>query len=276
MHSTHSRLGAALRSVLVGTLGVALVASVAAAQAKPADTRWEKQLAAGSRVRIHNLSGDVTISPSTSGKVEIIGHRTRDGDQPAKLVVKETSDGVIACVLWDDVDGRCDEDGYSIHNDRGDDGWGGRNRRGEMDIEVHVPASMQVSGGSVSGNVTVRGAQGDVRASSVSGDVHVSEVRASSLKVSSVSGNVEAQIDALSGTGEISARSVSGDVTLLLPKQLDADVTIGTVSGRIDSDYEMTLNGRMNRRRIEARIGKGGRDLSVTTVSGDVRLRAAK
>ncbi len=268
-----SRLGATSRAVAAVTLTIALAAGVAGAQA---DTRWEKQIAAGSRVRVHNLDGDVAITPSTSGKVEIIGHRTRDGDVPAKLVVKETSDGVIACVLWDDVDGQCDEDGYNIHNGRDDDGWGRHSRHGEMNIEVHVPASMRVSGGSVSGNVSIRGAQGDIRASSVSGDVKVEQLRASSLKVSSVSGNVDAQIDALSGTGDIEARSVSGDVTLSLPKQLDADVSIGTVSGRVDSDYEMTLNGRMSRRRIEARIGKGGRDLNVSTVSGDVRLRAAK
>lgn len=273
MHPTLSRLGATPRAVALASLTLALAATMAGAQA---DTRWEKQLAAGSRVRIHNLSGNVTITPSTSGKVEIVGHRTRDGDVPAKLVVKETSDGVIACVLWSDVDGQCDEDGYSIHGDRDDDGWGRHSRRGEMDLEVHVPATMRVSGGSVSGDVTVRGAQGDVRASSVSGNVRVESARASSLRVSSVSGNVDAQIDAFTGTGEISARSVSGDVTLQLPKALDADVSIGTVSGRIDSEYEMTLNGRMNRRRIEARIGKGGRDLSISTVSGDVRLRAAK
>jgi hypothetical protein len=38
----------------------------------------------------------------------------------------------------------------------------------------------------------------------------------------------------------------------------------------------MTLNGRMGRRSINARIGKGGRNLSVSTISGDVRLRAIK
>ncbi len=32
----------------------------------------------------------------------------------------------------------------------------------------------------------------------------------------------------------------------------------------------------MNRNRLEARIGRGGRNLDVSTVSGDVRLRTPK
>jgi hypothetical protein len=32
----------------------------------------------------------------------------------------------------------------------------------------------------------------------------------------------------------------------------------------------------MGRRKIEARIGNGGRNLDIGTVSGDVRLRAAR
>jgi len=69
---------------------------------------------------------------------------------------------------------------------------------------------------------------------------------------------------------------VSGDVTVMLPKGLNADISMHTTSGALDSDFPMTLNGRMGRGRIEARIGQGGRDLEVRTVSGDVRLRAPR
>src|SRR5439155_12622297 len=98
----------------------------------------------------------------------------------------------------------------------------------------------------------------------------------SSVKASSVSGDVTVTVDALSGTGPLSFSSVSGNVTAELPKGLDADVTLRTVSGNLDSDFPLTLNGRMNRHRLEARIGKGGRDLDIGTVSGNVRLRAPK
>jgi len=53
-------------------------------------------------------------------------------------------------------------------------------------------------------------------------------------------------------------------------------LSMSSVSGQLDSEFQMTLGGRTSRRRIEARIGRGGRDLDVTTVSGDVRLRVNK
>lgn len=269
MHQVTRRLR---NAAFVGA-ALALTVVTASAQQNTGDFHYEKQLAAGARVELHNLDGDVSVVPSTSGKVEITGRKSRSGDDRVHVEVHETSNGLIACVMWDDMNGSCDEDGYHIHGD-GDDGW---RHRGSMDLEVRVPANVRVSAASVSGDVSVEGAQGDVRASSVSGSVKLRHLRAASLRATSVSGDVDAQIDAFDGTsGDISAKSVSGDVTLEMPKALDADVSVSTVSGQIDSDYAMTLNGRMSRRRLEARIGKGGRDLDVSTVSGDVRLRAAK
>jgi DUF4097 and DUF4098 domain-containing protein YvlB len=68
--------------------------------------------------------------------------------------------------------------------------------------------------------------------------------------------------------------SVSGNVSLQLPRSLDADVTMRTVSGELDSDFQITLQGGMGRRNLNGRIGRGGRELRLTTVSGNVRLRA--
>jgi DUF4097 and DUF4098 domain-containing protein YvlB len=122
----------------------------------------------------------------------------------------------------------------------------------------------------------VTGADGDVRASSVSGDVRMERLRASGVRASSVSGNVFVLVDTLLGSGDLRFSSVSGDVTAELPKGIDADVTMRSVSGQLDSEFPLTLNGRMSRSRLEARIGRGGRQLEVSTVSGDVRLRATK
>ena len=65
------------------------------------------------------------------------------------------------------------------------------------------------------------------------------------------------------------------DVTIEVPKNFDADLSMGTVSGKVDTDFQMVLgNSRFDRRNLNGRIGNGGRRLDLNTVSGDVRIKA--
>ena len=243
------------------------------AQSRSEDFHWERRLAAGQRVRAININGDITVTPSPSGRVEIIGIKrgsSRDFDR-IRADVKETDNGIVVCVVRVDADDECDERGYH-HRSNDDDDWG----RASMNLDIKLPSSVGIDASAVSGDVSVAGAEGDVHATSVSGDVRLERLRASSVEVRSVSGEINASIEALTGSGPLSFKTVSGDVTLELPRSLDADLSMTSVSGQLDSEFQMTLGGRMTRRRIEARIGRGGRDLDVATVSGDVRLHIIK
>jgi hypothetical protein len=249
-----------------------LAISATTLSAQQPDFRWEKALAAGSTVSLHNLSGDVTVVPSTSGKVEVVGVKHGRDRSDITLTVVETSRGITVCPLIKDADMDCDENGFRMHSHHHDDDWDDAS----IDMQVKVPRAMLVNANSVSGNVTITGAEDRVRAGSVSGDVRLDGLKVSTVRASSVSGDVSVRIDALTGDGALEFSSVSGNITAELPRTIDADVSMRSVSGSLDSEFPLTLNGRMNRRSLEARIGKGGRDLEVHTVSGDVRLRIAK
>lgn len=251
----------------------ALPASALRAQARTADFHWEGPVAAGGEVSIHNVNGNVKVTPSTTGRVEVAGVKHGSGRE-VTAEVHQTSRGIVVCVVFQDADTRCDEDGYSSSSHRNrnrDDNW----NDASMDLQVTVPANLTVSANSVSGDVDITGAQGDVRGGSVSGDVRMMHLRASSVEANSVSGDLDVQIDELTGRGDLSFHTVSGDVSLAVPRQFDVDLSMSTVSGEIDSDYAMTLtNGRTSRRSIQARIGSGGRRLELNTVSGDVKIRS--
>ncbi|HEU4995037.1 MAG TPA: DUF4097 family beta strand repeat-containing protein [Gemmatimonadaceae bacterium] len=262
--------------MIVRPFALSLACAVSLAAQQP-DFRWEKALAAGSTVALHNINGDVTVTPSTSGKVEIVGVKrgNRRYFEDITLEVVESSRGITVCSMFKNADMECDEDGLRSH-----DRWGRRGRDWDdlqIDIEVKLPANLEVRANSVSGNVSVVGARGDVRATSVSGDVRMERLRVTSLKATSVSGDVVVGVDSLGGSGTLSFTSVSGNVTADLPKGIDADVSLRTVSGSLDSDFPLVLSGgRMSSHSLEARIGRGGRELEVRTVSGDVRLRQTK
>ena len=220
-----------------------------------------------------NINGDIIVTPSSSGRVEIIGIRrgsSRAADRLNAEVV-EASDGIMVCVVREDSNDECDGRGY---HHRGDDegNWGDAS----MNLEIKLPSNVEIDAKSVSGNVDIVGAQGEVHAEAVSGDLRLERLSATSVDARSVSGEITASIESLSGSGALSFRSVSGDVKLELPRGLDADLSMSSVSGQLDSEFQLTLGGRTSRRRIEARIGRGGRELAVATVSGDVRLRMAR
>lgn len=269
-----------LAFLLLAPLAALPIQAASAQQPAPQpDFRWEKALASGKLVRIQNLNGDVTVTPSTSGKVEVTGVRrggARARDE-VTLEVVETASGIVVCPLFRDADMECNEDGMRVHSSGRRDRWNdGDWDDVRMDILVKMPRGLEVSAGTVSGDVRVEGAEGDVRVSSVSGNVRLDAIRASRLRATSVSGDVDVRVRELTGSGALNFSSVSGNIDLELPKATDADVTMRTVSGSMESDFPLTLNGRVNRRSFEARIGKGGRELELRTVSGDVRIRELK
>jgi putative adhesin len=243
------------------------------AQGRGDDFHWERRLASGQRVHARNINGDITVSPSSSGRVEIVGVRHGSSRAADRLTanVQETDDGIIVCVVRMDSDDECDGNGYHHHGDNDDD-WG----NASLNLEIRIPSSIGIDASSVSGSVDITGAQGDIRAASVSGDVRLERLRASSVEARTVSGEITTSIEDLTGSGPLSFKTVSGDVKLAVPRNFDADLSMSTVSGDLDSDFQITVSGGMSRRRIEARIGRGGRRLDLSTVSGDVRLSAIR
>jgi len=238
------------------------------------DFRWSGSASAGSQVAVNNINGNIKVTPSSSGKVEVVG--VKEGNTAyfdrIKVDVQQTSRGITVCVLYDD-DSYCDDRG--THSDNR-----GNNRDREwnhlaVNLTVAVPADLMVSANNVSGNIDVSGAQGDVRANSVSGDIVLSGLRASSVQANAVSGDITVRVDQFTGRGDLSFNTVSGDVILEVPRTFEADISMSTVSGDINSDFQLVVSGgsRPNRRNLDARIGGGGRRLGLNTVSGDVKIK---
>ena len=259
---------------LILLLGACLVGSASTAVAQrgtSGDFHWAKSLRPGQWVRVNNVNGNVTVTGVDGDRVEVVGVRRRGNDdwdgEDVRVDVREWSGGVTFCALWGDSE--CDESG--MHGE-----MHGSRPRGRIDFEVRLPRRLKLAANSVSGDVRVSGVGDEVRAHSVSGDVRLDHVRAPSVTGASVSGDVDASVDALTGSGDLRFTSVSGNVSLDLPRSLDADVTLKTVSGELESDFPLTIRSpaRMGRHTVTGTIGRGGRELVVTTVSGDVRLRA--
>jgi DUF4097 and DUF4098 domain-containing protein YvlB len=160
-------------------------------------------------------------------------------------------------------------------------------RTGSGDIElngIRGPARATAGSGSIraigiaggltassgSGSVKFeRTAAGDVEIGTGSGDVEVKGAGAA-VKVQTGSGTITAQGDP---TGEWRLHTGSGNVTVELPQQAAFNLVARTSSGSIDSNREIAVQGKINPRELQGKVGGGGPTVELSTSSGCIQIR---
>lgn len=243
---------------------IALSAMLATPAAAQDDTwTWRKTIRAGQTVEIKGVQGSIIATSATGSEVEVTARKSaRRGDIAAvRIEVKERANGVTICVVYES--GRdCDQTG----------GVSTKDNDTRVDFEVRLPRGVNFEARTVSGEVQASDLSGDVNAATVSGNIHIRTTGLAEAR--SVSGSIRARMGKAASDQPLSFNSVSGDIVFEIEGDLNADVSLSTVSGNLESDWPVTLSNG-NGRQVRGRIGTGGRRLSFRTVSGDVELRRA-
>jgi hypothetical protein len=136
-----------------------------------------------------------------------------------------------------------------------------------ISYDITVPEATRLRASAGSGSIRAEGIRGPARVSAGSG----------SIELGGIAGSVEAR----TGSGRILARGVgggivaragSGSVTLQMPDSAGFDLSAHSGSGGIDVNHPMTMQGRLDRHHIEARVRGGGPLVDVSTGSGSVSI----
>ena len=230
---------------------------------------FSEKLAAGSWIRIQNLNGDVNVVAASGDAVEVTAEKRWNRGDPRDVRFEVLRDGenVTICALWDNdrEESSCDADSYRHE---------GNNRWNDVQVKftVKLPRGIRVAASTVNGEVDITGARAQVRANGVNGSVRVS-TSTGPVSAKSVNGSVDVDMESVTGSDDMSFASVNGDVVLRVPSVFDADITMSTVNGSVRSDFPITLEGRIDPRRMRGTIGKGGRRLKISTVNGSLEIR---
>lgn len=252
------------------------------------DFRWSGRIARGDEIEIRGLLGNVRAEPAAGDQVEVVGRRIgADADQ-VRIEVVETDDGVTICTIYP-VRER-DGERRSHRDDDDDDGPCDGGRSGDLAVEadearidftVRVPAGVRLAARTVEGDIEANGLRSPVDAASVSGDVRVSTTE--TARAATVSGDVDATFAGTDGD-EMEFASVSGNVVVRLAGSVGARVEAQTLSGDIQSDFDLRMRPGTGDddddggfhieigQQASGTIGGGGPELSLNTVSGDIRL----
>jgi Putative adhesin len=248
----------------------ALLATPAAAQ-ESTTWNWKGTLGSGRTVYLRNVNGAVRFEQGSGNTVEVRAEkRWRRGDpDDVRIEARQGANGgdIIICAFWNER-ATCDEDGYQSNgsNNR----WNDRN-----DVSVHfvvrVPANARVNASTVNGEMVVDGTSGDVEASTVNGDVEARSTEGR-VEAETVNGSITVRTS-MKNREDLEYSTVNGSITIEMEEGANADVDLTTVNGRVSSDFPLTLDGRINPRKIRAKMGSGGARLRASTVNGSIRLR---
>jgi hypothetical protein len=260
-------------AVRVTLAAVLLVPAVAGAQ----DFLWTGTVARGNWVRTRNMNGGIVVEQATGDRVEVtaIKKASRGGDTSVvKIELRQSPGGgdVIVCAIWDNQ-GTCDEDGYSSgrrNNRRWSDDESER-RNVSVEFRVKLPAGVRLDASTVNGGIEITGATSEVRASSVNGGIRASS-SGGPVRANTVNGGIDVRMGTFTGSEELSYSTVNGSVKVRLPENANADIELSTVNGSLESAFPITMQGRLDRHHIRARLGSGGPRLTFSTVNGSVEL----
>jgi len=273
------------------------------------------------RVTVANIAGDVVVTGGSGDEVSIEATKRTRGDKSELGNVQ---------ITVDEHAGRVDVRTENVPPNDHDRVW--------VDFTVTVPASASVELHSVSGNLRISGVQGvarletvsgnvtasstprievaksvsgdvdvsgtssdgDLAASSVSGNVHIKGVKARSIRLGAISGDVgvsdaacdRVDMKSLSGSveyagtlakgGRYDLTSHSGTVRMILSGALGFELDASTFSGSINSELPLTIggdpganaaNGRrrgISNRAMHATFGDGSAVLTLRTFSGSI------
>lgn len=131
------------------------------------------------------------------------------------------------------------------------------------DVDLHT----------VSGTVKADSVKGSVEADTVSGNVLLTNITgAETVKGSTTSGRVVYEGD-IASSGYYSLTSHSGRVEFTVPAGAAFDVNAKTFSGSIDTEFEITVRGKIDKKSLSGSINGGGAEVELKAFSGNIYLK---
>jgi hypothetical protein len=215
------------------------------------DFKWSGALASGKTLEVRGVNGTIRAVAANGREALVTATKRSRRSDPADVEIKvvEHADGVTICAVYPSRrSGRPNEclPGGEGRSDSHDNDV-------EVKFEVQVPAGVRFEGATVIGDVDV--------------------TAAGTARGTTVNGSITARLGRGDWKGNLKFTTVNGGITVTLPGGTGTDVEASTVNGTVESDFPITVQGRMNPRTLRGRIGAGGRMLDLTTVNGSIRIR---
>lgn len=194
-------------------------------------------------------NGGVSVEGGDTGEVRVLAKVvTREGTQPAEVAIAH--DG-----------GRLEASGPK----RGD--W-------SVSFRIEVPRSYDLDLTANNGGLRVEGVDGKVRLETSNGGISLASM-AGDVRGRTANGGLTVELDGDTWRGDgLDVETSNGGVQLAVPADYSAELVTGTVNGKLDVGFPVTVQGEL-RKELRATLGDGGPTVRVKTTNGSVKVSRA-
>jgi hypothetical protein len=212
------------------------------------------------------LTGKVIdVDGHSNGSIRVVGWNGDSVRVVARLQASAHSDSEASGILKDI---RISADGRRLSSD------GPRTYRDEnwsVSFVVYVPHRFDLNLDGSNGSLSVTGVNGRMDLRTVNGSVNLDEV-GGDVRAHTQNGSLNVELSGAKwdGTG-LDAETQNGSVRMGIPANYAAQIETGTVNGRMNTDFPVTLQGRIGRH-LSVPLNGGGTTLRVSTTNGSVSL----
>jgi len=238
------------------------------------DFSWKGHVESGQVVEIKGVHGNIRAESTSGREVEVVAAKAgpKGGTSSVDIRVVEHRDGVTICALYPTIDANQPHVCTPSGGEREFDNLGMvffRNTDVSVDFVVRVPAGVRFVGRTLKGQVEAASLKSDIEAFTINGDVRVSTE--GNLTARSMTGSIDASLAGTDWTRPVDLQTVNGDIRVALPNGANTSVRAETSSGRITSDFPLTVQEK----RVNGVIGNGAGTLRLKTETGSIRLQRA-
>jgi hypothetical protein len=155
---------------------------------------------------------------------------------------------------------------------RGPRNTGERNEGWSVSFTVAAPRQIDLELGTVNGGIAVGGISGDLSLATTNGGIRLEGV-GGDVDARTTNGGMDVRLAGGRWSGDgLQLQTTNGSIELSVPADFAADLRASTVHGGIETDFPMTVQGRIGRS-VEAQIGAGGPPVRLTTTNGAIAIR---
>jgi hypothetical protein len=213
-------------------------------------------------------AGRLAVDPGMNGGVSIKAWGNANVLVRAKVEAAASDDvgaRAVASLIRIDTSG-------GVVNAMGPDQNGAQNW--SVSYEIFVPRQADLNVKTHNGGISIAGVRGNIQFSAMNGGVTLKQL-GGDVEGNTMNGGLSIELagDRWDGN-KLDARTTNGGVNVTMPERYSAHFETGTVNGRLNVDFPMTVHGEIGKR-LTTDIGSGGATIHVETTNGGVNVKRA-